>query len=250
MSNPYLLLWLEAPLQSWGHDSKFGRRDTLSFPTKSGILGLVCCALGAGGEQCELLAKFSLLNHMTLSFVHTKKVNGGHEPRDPEPLLKDFHMVGAGYDLKDPWQKFMETYKSNGKPRESDGGGTKMTYRYYLQDAVFAVIMEVPEDMAKILADALQNPVWDLYLGRKNCAPTDFIFRGLFGTQKEAQDEALIIAKGKKLAENFRVLDGDQSDKCQGEVFTLNDVPVQFGENKQYRDRFVTVVPNDSINNE
>jgi len=51
MSNPYLLLWFEAPLQSWGSDSKFGRRDTQTFPTKSGVLGLVCSALGAGGEQ-------------------------------------------------------------------------------------------------------------------------------------------------------------------------------------------------------
>ncbi|MCR6650496.1 MAG: type I-E CRISPR-associated protein Cas5/CasD [Cellvibrionaceae bacterium] len=51
MSNPYLLLWLEAPLQSWGHDSKFGRRDSLDFPTKSGVLGLLCCALGAGASK-------------------------------------------------------------------------------------------------------------------------------------------------------------------------------------------------------
>ena len=41
MANPYLLLWLEAPLQAWGHDSKFGRRDSLDFPTKSGVLGLL-----------------------------------------------------------------------------------------------------------------------------------------------------------------------------------------------------------------
>ena len=49
MANPYLLLWLEAPLQAWGHDSKFGRRDSLDFPTKSGVLGLLCCARGARG---------------------------------------------------------------------------------------------------------------------------------------------------------------------------------------------------------
>lgn len=46
MSQPYLLLWLEGPLQSWGHDSRFGRRETLHFPTKSGVLGMVCAALG------------------------------------------------------------------------------------------------------------------------------------------------------------------------------------------------------------
>ena len=51
ISDPYLLLWLEGPLQAWGYDSKFGRRDTLPFPTKSGLLGLLCCARGAGGPE-------------------------------------------------------------------------------------------------------------------------------------------------------------------------------------------------------
>lgn len=55
--NAYLLLWLEGPLQAWGHDSKFGVRNTLNFPTRSGILGLLCCAHGAGGEQREWLEK-------------------------------------------------------------------------------------------------------------------------------------------------------------------------------------------------
>ena len=73
MDNPYLLLWLEAPLQSWGYDSKFGRRDTLGFPTKSGILGLICCALGAGGEQRELLAQFAALSQTVLSFTRTRQ---------------------------------------------------------------------------------------------------------------------------------------------------------------------------------
>ena len=48
MANPYLLLWLEAPLQAGGHDAKVGRRDSLDFPTKSGVLGLLCCALLLG----------------------------------------------------------------------------------------------------------------------------------------------------------------------------------------------------------
>lgn len=51
MAEPYLLMWLEAPLQAWGHESRFGRRESLDFPTKSGVLGLLCCALGYGGEQ-------------------------------------------------------------------------------------------------------------------------------------------------------------------------------------------------------
>lgn len=236
MINPYLLLWLEAPLQSWGHDSKFGRRDSLNFPTKSGVLGLVCSALGAGGEQCELLAEFASLNQTVLSFVRSRDHNGEPIKRDREPLLRDFHMVGSGYDDKDPWASLLIPKTSEGK--KAVGGGAKMTYRYYLQDAYFAVLLQVPTAKADAIAEALQNPAWDVYLGRKNCVPTDFIFRGLYADEGEANNQALAIATEKKLLEDFRVLNGSH----EGETITLNDVPVQFGEHKRYRDRQVTLV--------
>lgn len=233
MSNPSLLLWLEAPLQAWGHDSKFGRRDTLNFPTKSGVLGLVCCALGAGGEQRELLAEFAALNQTVLAYV--RQSHDGLKG-EREPLLRDFHMVGSGYDNQDPWQKLLIPKTSEGKP--AVGGGSKMTYRYYLQDMAFAVVLEVPQAMAAELAEHLQNPVWDLYLGRKTCVPTDFIYRGLFSDAAEALFAAESLASSKNLAEDFRVLSGEH----EGEVLTLNDVPLQFGEHKLYRDRRVTVI--------
>lgn len=232
----YMLLWLEAPLQSWGHDSKFGRRDTLNFPTKSGVLGLICSALGAGGEQCELLAGFAALNQTVLSFVRSRDKGGEPIKLDREPLLRDFHMVGSGYDDKDPWASLLIPKTSEGK--KAVGGGAKMTYRYYLQDAHFAVLLQVPGENADAIAEAMQNPAWDVYLGRKNCAPTDFIFRGLYAEETEAIAQALAIAQDKALLEDFRVLDGEH----EGEVLTLMDVPIRFGERKLYRDRRVTVV--------
>jgi len=238
MKSRYLLLWLEAPLQSWGHDSKFGRRDTLNFPTKSGILGLVCCALGAGGEQKELLAEFSSLQQTILSFVRSRK-QGEEEiiKLDREPFLRDFQMVGSGYDDKDPWQSLLIPKTSDGK--KAVGGGAKLTYRYYLQDAYFAVVLAVPDDKSEIIAEALKNPVWDLYLGRKSCIPTDFIYRDMFDNEDQAIAIAQIIATEKELLEDFRVIDGEQEGD---EVFSLTDVPVCFGEHKTYRDRRVTII--------
>ncbi len=239
MANPYLLLWLEAPLQSWGHDSKFGRRDTLNFPTKSGVMGLVCCALGYGGEQKEFLAEFAPLKQTVLSFV---RKNHKNEKTDREPLLRDFHMVGSGYDDKDPWTTLLIPKTADGK--KAVGGGAKMTYRYYLQDAYFAVVLEVPNERAETIADALQSPVWDLFLGRKSCVPTDLISRGIFDSEADAINRAKEIGEldelhgGKNLLEDFRVLDGEH----EGEVLTLNDVPICFGEKKVYRDRRVTVI--------
>jgi len=68
MSHPYLLLWLEGPLQIWGHDSRFGRRDSLPFPSKSGVMGIICAALGAAGPQEPPLARFADLDMQVLGF--------------------------------------------------------------------------------------------------------------------------------------------------------------------------------------
>jgi len=239
MSNPYLLLWFESPLQSWGSDSKFGRRDTQAFPTKSGVLGLVCAALGAGGEQRALLAEFATLNQTVVSFARTKLKDGLIVKQDREPLLRDFHMVGSGYDKHDPWVSMLIPKTCDGKP--AVGGGTKMTYRYYLQDAAFAVVLETPMDKAEAITQAVQNPAWDVYLGRKNCVPTDFIYRGIFDNETSAIEQAVIIAREKSRREDFRVLQGTSGDSEADEVFTLNDVPVQFGEDKRYRDRQVSL---------
>jgi len=238
MDKRYMLLWIEAPLQSWGVDSKFGRRDTLPFPTKSGVLGLVLCAMGASGAQHELLAKLSSGSLQIVSYVRSK-LSSGDQARvkvSKEPLLRDFHMVGSGYDDKDIWQKLLIPKTSEGKP--AVGGGIKMTHRYYLQDACFAVVLEVPADMDASISEALQNPVYDVYFGRKNCVPTEKIFQGAFERIADAWQKAAALAQDKQLLEDFRVLDGE----CEGNLMTLNDVPVQFGEIKKYRDRRVTVV--------
>jgi CRISPR system Cascade subunit CasD len=241
MNNPYLLLWLEAPLQSWGADSKFGRRDTLAFPTKSGVLGLVCSAMGAGGEQRALLAEFAALTQTVISFARVKITGNLTTKLDREPLLRDFHMVGSGYDKQDPWATMLIPKTAEGKP--AVGGGSKMTYRYYLQDAAFAVVLEVPTDKCDAITQALQNPAWDVYLGRKNCIPTDFIYRGHFAGESDALMQATLIAGEKGRTEDFRVVQGVPTEgEADKETFTLNDVPVQFGEDKRYRDRQVSLI--------
>lgn len=237
MSDPYLLMWLEAPLQSWGADSRFGRRDSLDFPTRSGVLGLICCALGRDGAQREWLAQLADYPQRVTAYVRTQTFGDNKPVRVArEPLLRDFHMVGSGYNDKDPWQSLLIPKTSEGK--KAVGGGTKMTYRYYLQDMAYAIILPLPTAESDAIAEALQSPCWDLYLGRKSCVPTDFIFRGLYESEAEAALAADAIATEKGRAVDFWVLSGEH----EGEVITLNDVPIQFGPHKQYRDRRVTVI--------
>ena len=239
MPNPFLLLWFEAPLQAWGFDSRLLRRDTLAFPTRSGVMGLICAALGFGGEQREFLADFFPLRQTVLSFV--RQTDNG-QPSKRLPRLGDYQSIGGGYNDHDAWMTLMIPKKVDGKKSASPHDVfTKITYRFYLQDAFFAVILEVPSERANEIDDALLSPVWDLYLGRKNCVPTDFIYRGTFATQEDAEKRAYEISTEKKLLEDFRVLDGvDDLDECD-EVMTLNDIPVRFGMNKRYRDRRVGV---------
>lgn len=233
----YLSLWFESPLQSWGIDSKFGLRTTFTFPTKSGIAGIILAALGKGGEEREFLESFSQWNETAFSFSLGDEQNG-------TTLNTDFHMVGSGYDSKDEWQNLMIPKKRDGNAPGSTGG-VKLTYRQYLQDAFFGVILEILSSIydAEMISSALQNPVWPLYLGRKCCVPSYPIFQGLFDSYEEAKTKIDEIAGEKELLLKETMQEG--SDPYSGDVMCINDVPVAFGEYKVYRDRFVTIVKNE-----
>ena len=227
-----MLLWLEAPLQSWGVDSLFGRRDTLPFPSRSGILGLLCCAAGRGGEQTAWLAAMQPYTQTVIAY--------GRVVRDTptvQPLLRDFHMVGSGYSPEDPWQDLLIPKKADGK--RPVGAGTKMTFRYYLQDMAFACALDLPEDCLEELTAGLKAPAWPIYLGRKSCVPTDLVYRGCFSSQEEALLAAGSLAEEKGRRERFRVVHGAVEG---GETMTLHDVPVCFGLHKYYEDRQVTIL--------
>ncbi|MCL7750262.1 type I-E CRISPR-associated protein Cas5/CasD [Guyparkeria hydrothermalis] len=232
MGDRNMLLWLEAPLQSWGHDSRFGRRDTLDFPTRSGVTGLICCALGAAGEQHELLSRLASSDIRVEAYPRADE-QGRPVPRPP--LMRDFHMVGSGYDGHDPWESLLIPKKADGTASST---AIKMTYRYAIQDMAFAVVLGLPDDLAETIAKALVEPRWDVFLGRKSFVPTEMIFQGIHATHDEALSAARELASAKGRAPAFRVLEGEHEGD---EVMTLNDVPVQFGEDKRYRDRRVTV---------
>ena len=125
----YMLLWLEGPLQAWGHDSKFSFRDTLDFPTKSGVLGLLLSAMGRGGKQEELLGRLSCLEHRAYSYSKGKI---------KQSRVMDYQVVGNGYDKNDKWERWMI-------PRRRDGaipntGGFKCTIQRLTQGGIFSLI--------------------------------------------------------------------------------------------------------------
>ena len=132
-----LLLRLAAPLQAWGADSKFETRKTNREPTKSGVIGLLAAALGLRRDEGEALARLAQLRF------------GVRVEREGQ-LLVDYHIA-----------------------KTQDQKTSYVTYRHYLQDAVFLAGIE-SEDTALLqqLQQALLHPAFPLYLGRRSCPPT------------------------------------------------------------------------------
>lgn len=144
-----LLLRLEGQLQSWGYRSRFSDRDTGTEPTKSGVIGLLCCALGR--DRSEDPTDLAALR------MHVRVDREGR-------LLCDFHTAGGG-----TFRGRSDYYAPN-----SAGGKGKnpiVTQRHYLQDASFLVALEGDEALLTRLYAALQDPVWPLSLGRRSCPP-------------------------------------------------------------------------------
>lgn len=156
-----LFLRLESPLQAWGDNSQWSERRTAPEPTKSGIVGMLACALG--WKDDERIATLS----RTIQIGVRCDVVGTAAP------LRDYHTVGGGYD--EP-----QLLTAEGKPKFSSGKPhTEPTWRYYLCDASFLVAVRADDELVAQLAHAIQFPVWPLFLGRKSCVPTRPPFDGL-----------------------------------------------------------------------
>lgn len=231
MSDKYLLLWLEAPFQSWGDDSRYGRRESLPFPTKSGVFGLICAARGAEGSQEDWLAEHRNVEMIVLAYSRNEKDKSTKQ-------LRDFHTVGNGYDDSDPFQLLFIPKTSEGKA--AVGGGTKITYRYYLQEACFAVVLKMETEQCSSIAKAIQQPVWFTSLGRKNCVPSEWLYQGEFDSYAEAFSQAKDLAKSKTRSLAITVKEGAFPE--DGSVQVVNDVPISFGSQKKYSERYVTII--------
>ena len=150
----WLALWLDAPLQSWGFESRFERRHTGMFPTKSGVLGMLCAASGAlkgSSREREILDAFALPG------ITTVRVPRRPRGRDlPVRRLTDYHTILGTRTADNP------------KPREKQ---TVQTWRDYLLDARFVVLLPGTPAAVADAARAFSEPVWGVWFGRKSCIP-------------------------------------------------------------------------------
>lgn len=147
-----LLLRLVGPMQSWGSQSRFDQRDTGLEPTKSGVLGLVCAAIGIPrGDDAALAELASLWMGLRV---------------DREGVVcRDYQTVGGG---KWPGEKRYGVIKADGSAPE-----TVVSTRYYLADAGFLVALGGARGVLERVQVALTSPVWPLCLGRKAFPPSE-----------------------------------------------------------------------------
>lgn len=141
-----LILRLEGALQSWGENAKWDFRDSSTMPTKSGIVGLLGCAMGLE-RNSEVLVE--LARSLTIAV------------RADRPGVKfvDFQTVQG-----DPLMA------ATGKPKTT--GNTILSPHAYLQDACFTIFIDTTPEWRERIIAALEAPRWCMYLGRKNCVPS------------------------------------------------------------------------------
>lgn len=136
-----LLIRLAGPMQSWGTTSRFDERDTQLEPSKSGVLGLVCAALGRDrSEPVDDLARLRMGVRV-----------------DREGVLMRDYQTATGVMI------------ATGK---ADLDRTVVSPRYYLADAAFLVGLEgADRGLLEAIHRSLQEPVWPLVLGRRSFPP-------------------------------------------------------------------------------
>lgn len=148
-----IFLRLEGPLQAWGDNSKLVVRRTMEAPTKSGIMGLICCAMDLSRQAA----------HVQLPALN--KLEMGVRIDRAGTRWWDYHTVGAGYGILTAGGEIKKT-ATTGKYE------TLITRREYLCDASFLVALQGDAELIHKVADRLLNPRWPLYLGRKCCPPS------------------------------------------------------------------------------
>jgi CRISPR system Cascade subunit CasD len=229
---------LDAPLQSWGFASRFQRRTTGLYPTKSGVVGLLCAALGAAKgspAEREWLPKLAGLR-MTVVTIPRRTVPASNrtQPEDlPLRRLEDFHTV-------------LNTRRASGAPNNDP----VVTHRQYLLDARFGVLLAGELEVLNRVADALRDPVWGVWFGRKCCLPAAPLYRA--GPCDEAAAWHVLIGDAPR--DQFSRV--EEVSRFEEGTDSMQDQPLSFGtadssgpEGRRFTPRRIRLVPKSQMLN-
>lgn len=149
-----LTIRLSAPLQAYGNEASFNRRTSWGVPSKSAVLGLVAAALGLRRDDSTIAS----LNELAFA---TRTEQPGRQ-------MTDFQIV--------EYQKNANKFTK------------KLSYRDYLQDAVFMVALGTDDDgLFNKIEYVLKHPRFQLFLGRRSCPPAGALQINSFAKQSPVQ---------------------------------------------------------------
>jgi CRISPR system Cascade subunit CasD len=153
----YLVFQCYAPLVSWGEIAIGLERHSSRQPSKSAIIGLLAAALGIkrdDNQRMQALVK-------AIGFA-VKMISGG-------TVLKDFHTAQVPRSER----KIVYHTRRDELNAPQEKTDTVLSRREYRCDALSVVAVWLKDNSFSIekIFDALQKPVFALYLGRKSCPP-------------------------------------------------------------------------------
>lgn len=227
-SEACLALLLDGPMQSWGHASRFERRTTALHPTRSGVFGLIAAALGINkhsGEEADQLARFAALRVTTVTLPR-RDARAGEIPMQ---RMLDYHTVTG-------------IRRASGKV---DKDATVQTYRHYLLDARFGVLLEGSQALLNEIARALHDPRWGIWLGRKCCIPAGPVLASKVGSRAESWRQLLTRCdfRGTENIEQFDHVVETGPGEAGADM--IDDAPVGFGRpiGERHAPRWIRRVP-------
>jgi len=225
MSNSLAFL-IDAPLQSWGASSRFQRRETESWPTKSALVGVLAAALGIDKHAPDETEKLAPLTALTFTVLRWPK-------KYPSLRLTDYHTIGGGWPKdrnEHSWASMNVPVKATrtktGGPIFIEGPAVQTT-RTYLTDARFIALFQGERTLLETAAAALLDPVWGVWFGRKNCIPAEPLSPVIADTPRGA-----LVALFQKLGyepPNIPELEGMTESLGPGNFYSA-DQPVAFGQ--------------------
>lgn len=209
----FMALRLEGPLQSWGFESQFSRRNSGLWPTKSGILGMCCAAMGIdrGSQREQELLQRSVETRLLVVALPRFIEFGRLDRRQlATRRITDYHTVEG-------------TRRASGEKNPN----THLTWRQYLCDSAFGAVLSGGRSLIDELRGinglaGIENPMWGLWLGRKACIPTAPVFAGA----ATSRVDALKLVIGDR--ELHALSHMEEVDEFGAGVDSLPDQPLSF----------------------
>ena len=216
------------------------------MPTKSAVAGMICSALGVPREDCadEWLPKIADMK------MGVRIDRAGIR-------MWDYHTVGAKQKMMiAEYSQNVENVATHPPTTEEAMEYPKKKYgallsrREYLSDASFLVALQGEPEIIELMYNAVKNPQWQLFLGRKCCPPALPIagdkpgyFDDLITALKSVP---LSFSRDEEVSDIVEIyLDWrphNNEDLLPENVQTINDVAISFSPNI-YRPRYVEKTP-------